>query len=89
MYSLFILGLENMAQFLPKRYINKGDTYCKVHYVRLEFKIASYHNKIWASSHDGPVMKVWRKCAMSNFISDRGVCRTAPATPGLLNELNG
>ena len=37
----------------------------------------------WFGCND--VLKVCRKSALSNFMSDRGVCITAQATPGLLN----
>ena len=44
-----------------------------------KFQLSSYHGS-------GVMMlwRFWRKSAISDFISDGGDCRTAPATPGLL-----
>ena len=55
-------------------------------------------SKYQLSSSDGlplgcnDVVKIWRKSigeSMNELISHGRVCRTAPATPGLLNILEG
>ena len=35
----------------------------------------------------GDILPNWSFCSVSSYINHIGVCRTAPATPGLLNML--